>query len=235
MGTLLGKLLEIKKKVPYLKKNGQGYGFNYASPEYVLETFNKLLNDAGILLTTTIVDVKSESVQVTDKKGTHQEQMFTVNTCMTFHDVESGEKMDVPWAGAGCNGQEQGFGSALTYAERYFLLKFFNVPTGNDDPDAKKRELEKQKSSGSPVSQDDARNNENELVEFQNHFMLNEKQKTFLGDAAQKQKPDMFIRNFLMKYGLQMAAELGCNITGVKDLSGLYQVVDGYDNGGNNG
>ena len=26
-------------------------------------------------------------------------------------------------------------GSALTYSERYFLLKFFNIPTDDDDPD----------------------------------------------------------------------------------------------------
>ena len=28
-------------------------------------------------------------------------------------------------------------GTALTYAERYFLMKFFNIPTDEDDADAK--------------------------------------------------------------------------------------------------
>lgn len=30
----------------------------------------------------------------------------------------------------------EGIGKALTYAEKYFLLKQFNIPTDNDDPDS---------------------------------------------------------------------------------------------------
>ena len=39
----------------------------------------------------------------------------------------------------------QSFGSGLTYSSRYFLLKYFNVSTPNDDPDkwrSKQREVE---------------------------------------------------------------------------------------------
>ena len=43
----------------------------------------------------------------------------------------------VPWAMVGHQADgSQGFGSALTYAYRYFLLKFFGVATTNDDPDS---------------------------------------------------------------------------------------------------
>ena len=31
-------------------------------------------------------------------------------------------------------------GTALTYAERYFLMKFFNIPTDEDDADAKEKQ-----------------------------------------------------------------------------------------------
>ena len=31
---------------------------------------------------------------------------------------------------------EKGVGKALTYAEKYFMLKFFNIPTDKDDPDS---------------------------------------------------------------------------------------------------
>ncbi|VNS11982.1 ERF superfamily [Streptococcus pneumoniae] len=31
-------------------------------------------------------------------------------------------------------------GTALTYAERYFLMKFFNIPTDEDDADAKQKQ-----------------------------------------------------------------------------------------------
>ena len=42
----------------------------------------------------------------------------------------------MPWYGQGLKDTEQGIGNALTYAERYFLLKFFKIPTDSDDPDA---------------------------------------------------------------------------------------------------
>ena len=34
----------------------------------------------------------------------------------------------------------QAHGTALTYAERYFLMKFFNIPTDEDDADAKEKQ-----------------------------------------------------------------------------------------------
>jgi len=46
----------------------------------------------------------------------------------------------------GLNEFEKGLGSALTYAERYFLLKFFHINTDEDDidNDARKVEVAKQ-------------------------------------------------------------------------------------------
>ena len=35
-------------------------------------------------------------------------------------------------------------GTALTYAERYFLMKFFNIPTDEDDADAKQNKKDMQ-------------------------------------------------------------------------------------------
>lgn len=57
----------------------------------------------------------------------------------TWIDTESGEQ-DVNLFGAnGQNDWEKGLGSALTYAERYFLLKFFHIATDKDDVDNEQR------------------------------------------------------------------------------------------------
>jgi len=45
------------------------------------------------------------------------------------------ETIVCPWYGQGLDTGEKGVGKALTYAEKYFLLKFFNIPTDEDDPD----------------------------------------------------------------------------------------------------
>jgi hypothetical protein len=60
----------------------------------------------------------------------------------TWIDSESGET-DVNLFGAnGQNDWEKGLGSALTYAERYFLLKYFHIATDEDDIDNDKRKPE---------------------------------------------------------------------------------------------
>lgn len=57
----------------------------------------------------------------------------------TWIDCETGET-DVNLFGAnGQNDWEKGLGSALTYAERYFLLKYFHIATDEDDIDNDQR------------------------------------------------------------------------------------------------
>jgi hypothetical protein len=47
------------------------------------------------------------------------------------------EKIECKWYGQGVDtAGEKGVGKALTYAEKYFMLKFFNIPTDKDDPDS---------------------------------------------------------------------------------------------------
>jgi len=43
---------------------------------------------------------------------------------------------------------EKGPGKALTYAEKYFLLKFFNIATSADDPDTFQKKAETIKGAG---------------------------------------------------------------------------------------
>ena len=55
----------------------------------------------------------------------------------TWMDAESDEQLSVPWFITGKHGTDPAMaeGSALTYNERYFLLKFFQIPTAKDDPE----------------------------------------------------------------------------------------------------
>jgi hypothetical protein len=55
---------------------------------------------------------------------------------MVWMDADSMETMSVPWYAQGVDlAGEKGVGKAATYAEKYFLLKFFHVSTKKDDPD----------------------------------------------------------------------------------------------------
>ena len=46
------------------------------------------------------------------------------------------EQIKCNWYGQGLDSGEKGVGKACTYSEKYFMLKFFNVPTDKDDPDS---------------------------------------------------------------------------------------------------
>ena len=55
---------------------------------------------------------------------------------MVWVDVDSGETLEVPFYAQGVDlAGEKGVGKAASYAEKYFLLKFFHVATKKDDPD----------------------------------------------------------------------------------------------------
>ena len=133
------KLLEVKKKVPYIQKDKAGFNYKYATPSAVFGVINPILNEIGLILITDVIESKSyEIAPKTDKQGKLKaaEWKFDLNFIFHWVDVETGEKVSIPWSASGCNGDDKGLGSALTYAERYFVLKQFNIPTDEDDPDA---------------------------------------------------------------------------------------------------
>ena len=144
------KLLGIKRKVPYLKQDGKSFNYKYVTPEMTLGEINPLLLEAGIVVIPAVLDVQAIAIpHLTDKKPKDAEMLFITRMEYRIINAENPEEMIIiPWAGTGCNGDEKGFGSALTYAERYFILKLFQIATGDEDPDAKPRN--QQDAAGQP-------------------------------------------------------------------------------------
>ncbi|MNP04955.1 ERF superfamily protein [compost metagenome] len=55
--------------------------------------------------------------------------------------------IECPWYSQGVDiAGEKGVGKALTYGEKYFILKFFNIPTDKDDPDTFQKKYEQKAS-----------------------------------------------------------------------------------------
>lgn len=133
--NLYSKLLEVKKKVPYIKKDKKGFNYTYVTPGKIFSEVNPLLNEAGILLVTKVIDAKSYEI-VTGKNRDKHEWKYDLEFIFEWVDITDGEIVSIPWKASGVNGEDKGLGSALTYAERYFILKQFNIPTDDDDPDA---------------------------------------------------------------------------------------------------
>lgn len=138
---LLEKLLKIQKSIDGIAKSEKGFNYSYAGQEQVLNTIRPLMNAHGLLLVQEVIEVENTRIDYTTGKGDYikekSEILTSAKQLFTWLDVDSDERLEVRFHANGMNDWEKGLGSALTYAERYFLLKFFHIPTPNDDPDAR--------------------------------------------------------------------------------------------------
>lgn len=130
------KLLNIQKAVLGLAKDAQGNAAPYVSGNKTLGVVRPLMDEAGLLLTKDIIEYTFTPIEYNTSKGTKKEMFCVIKIRFTWIDCESGETLAVDWVSSGCNGFDKSLGSALTYGERYFLLKQFGVQTDKDDVDA---------------------------------------------------------------------------------------------------
>lgn len=134
---LLQKIAEIRKVLDYLKKDTKGYNYKYVAGVKILSKIHDRMNELGLLLYPEITEQTTEIINSFNNKG--QQKVEILVKSLGFYvwvDVETGEEKKISWSFIGQQSDaSQSFGSGLTYAERYFLMKFFNVPTDEADPD----------------------------------------------------------------------------------------------------
>jgi len=148
--TLYQKLALIQKEVKGLGKDKDGHGYKYVTGSKVLEYIKPLMIEHGILLKQEILSIDNERQDYKTGIGTSYEKpkseiLSKVMLRFTWIDCETGDKDENLFGANGQNDWDKGVGSALTYAERYFLLKYFHINTDEDDidnPDRKPAEVE---------------------------------------------------------------------------------------------
>ena len=140
--NLFQKLLEIQKRVVGLGKDSKSFGYQYVSGSKVLEHIKPLMNEMGIILKQEVLDIENTRQDYTTKSGSKSEILTKATMRFTWIDCATGEKDENMFAANGQNDWEKGLGSALTYAERYFLLKYFHISTDEDDIDNPSRKPE---------------------------------------------------------------------------------------------
>lgn len=144
MSSLYRKLVTLQKTVRGLAPDAQGgsssAGYRYVSGSKVLDIVRPKMDELGLLLVQQVDSIENERIDYQVKSGAKSEILTKVMMTFTWIDSESGETLPVGFGANGQNGWDKGLGSALTYAERYFLLKFFHIATDEDDVDARKDE-----------------------------------------------------------------------------------------------
>lgn len=151
MSKLFVKLLEIQKAISGLKKDKSGNNYAYVSGNKLLGFVRPLMDKYGVILILEITESNFERQNYTvyGNNGTPREKaeiFCSLKMKFTWVDAESGETLECKWASSGMNAWDKGVGSAITYGERYFLLKFFHISTDEDDVDRPKTEIEEMNS-----------------------------------------------------------------------------------------
>lgn len=123
-----------------LKKDKRSNSYEYVTGTKVLEYIKPLMNESGLILKQEILSIENTRQDYRTGVGTSNEKpkseiLSKVMMKFTWVDCETGEKDENLFGANGQNDWEKGLGSALTYAERYFLLKYFHIATDEDDID----------------------------------------------------------------------------------------------------
>ena len=119
-----------------LGKDTQGNNFKYVSGTKVIDAIKPLMNQYGILLKMEVISIENQRNDYATKSNPNKSEILSkVMMKFTWIDVETGEKDENLFGANGQNDWDKGVGSAMTYAERYFLLKFFHIATDEDDID----------------------------------------------------------------------------------------------------
>ena len=145
--SIYKKLLELQKAVVGLMKDKNGNSYQYVSGDKLLSIVRPKMDSLGLLLSQEVVDsvFERQDYEIVNSKGEvkKKSEMFcALKMRFTWIDADTGETLVCNWASSGMNNWDKGLGSALTYGERYFLLKFFHIQTDKDDVDYPRTEDE---------------------------------------------------------------------------------------------
>lgn len=145
--NLYQKIADVKANIDGFTKDTKGYNYSYVSGSQVLHRIRSKMIEHNLLLVPSTSEENYKQIEVTrfNKKANREITVteFVVEMKLKYTWINADkpeEKMEVPFYSVGQQDDvSKAHGTALTYAERYFLMKFFNIPTDEDDADAKQK------------------------------------------------------------------------------------------------
>lgn len=160
--SLLQKIEGIREIADVLEKDKQGYGYTYTSESEILLKVRAGMSKYGVTIFPNFVQdsIKIEPRYFCKKKWNKETKQFEdgdqqaeylISAWINMRIINTDNAADyieVPWfMTASASDPAQAMGSALTYANRYFFLKFLNIATSEDDPDAWRKRNEEAKNA----------------------------------------------------------------------------------------
>ena len=134
------KLHKLQAATRSLSANAEGQTgsarYSYVSGAKLLGTIRPKMDELGLILTQEVLDIRNEPITYMTRNGEKTEMFTTAHIRFTWVDTEDDSTFSNDFFANGMNAWDKGLGSALTYAERYYLMKTFHIATDEDDIDA---------------------------------------------------------------------------------------------------
>lgn len=141
--NLYQKIADVKANIDGFTKDTKGYNFSYVSGSQILHRIRTKMIEHNLLLIPNTTNEQWTTHTYKNKKG-NEVVDFVVEMDLNYKWINADkpeEQLDISYHAFGQQSDiSQAHGTALTYAERYFLMKFFNIPTDEDDADAKQKQ-----------------------------------------------------------------------------------------------
>ena len=138
--SVFKKLQAVQAATRSLAANAEGQTgaarYNYVSGAKLLSVIRPLMDKQGLLLSQEVKEITNTPITYITKSGEKTEMFTCLHIQFTWIDADDGSTLVNDFYANGMNAWDKGLGSALTYAERYYLMKFFHIATDEDDVDA---------------------------------------------------------------------------------------------------
>lgn len=133
------RLHQVRGSVPYIEKaiKGKQLNYSYTPASQVLALFHKPIQEAGLLLKPSIREYSEELVSMPSKYNKDRHQ-YKVNLAIEFAWINIDNPDEIVselWYQFSFDDMEKAIGKAFSYAQKYFLINFFNLSCPEDDPD----------------------------------------------------------------------------------------------------
>lgn len=148
--SLASKLAEIMGEVERIAKRGRNdfHKYDYATESDITAAIREHLASRQIII---LPRVKKWSTL--EKSGEKGGILAFVDMSFSLVDGETGETFECDWLGCGEDKGDKAIYKGFTGALKYFLLKLFLIPTG-DDPEREGKKPKRERSADGPPPDD---------------------------------------------------------------------------------
>ena len=139
--NLFQKIADVKANIDGFTKDTEGYKYKYVSGSQVLHSIRNKMEEHNLLFVPHIKNAHYQEIEVLVKGQKKPNILVSLDLIYTWIDADNPtDRFEIPFYAIGHQDDaSKALGTALTYSERYLLMKQFNIPTDEDDADAKQK------------------------------------------------------------------------------------------------